>query len=92
MPNRPINQPAETNGCQAPAHTFCLSQQSVDRRSLLFLKISIPSIPLTIDRYGRTIALINLHGITLNEKPILEGYARVYKKYSKKPRQVFHSI
>jgi endonuclease YncB( thermonuclease family) len=39
--------------------------------------------PQTVDRYGRTVALVYVDGQSLNELLIQNGYAWVYRKYCK---------
>ena len=39
--------------------------------------------PVTVDRYGRTVALVYVDGQSLNELLIQNGYAWVYQKYCK---------
>ena len=40
--------------------------------------------PITKDRYGRTVAMVHIHGTNLNQALIQAGYAWVYRKYCKK--------
>jgi len=40
--------------------------------------------PISIDRYGRIVAMVHVHGKSLNRLLIRSGYAWVYRKYCKK--------
>lgn len=40
--------------------------------------------PVTQDRYGRTVALVQVSGKNVNEEIVRAGYAWVYQKYCKK--------
>ncbi len=40
-------------------------------------------VPETIDRYGRTVALVLINGENLNEEIVAHGHGWVYKKYCK---------
>ena len=44
---------------------------------------TIEVMPQTVDRYGRTVALVYVDGQSLNELLIRNGYAWVYQKYCK---------
>jgi len=44
-------------------------------------KKSVQIDPITRDRYGRTVALVSVNGVSLNEALIRAGYAWVYRKY-----------
>jgi len=41
--------------------------------------------PVTIDRYGRTVAFVRVENITVNEELIKEGLGWVYVRYCKLP-------
>ena len=40
--------------------------------------------PVDTDRYGRTVALVNVYGKSLNKELVRNGYAWVYRQYCKK--------
>ena len=44
---------------------------------------TIEVMPQTVDRYGRTVALVYVDGQSLNELLIQNGFAWVYQKYCK---------
>lgn len=39
--------------------------------------------PVTLDRYGRTVAFVTVNGTSLNQSLVQAGYAWVYRKYCK---------
>lgn len=40
--------------------------------------------PIDIDRYGRTVGLVRINGVSLNAELVRSGYAWVYDRYCKK--------
>jgi len=71
-----IDTPESTQWYGQNAKQFTSSQ-------VLGKKVSIE--PLAIDRYGRTVALVSVGNLVVNELLVQHGYAWVYGRYCKKP-------
>jgi len=71
-----IDTPESTQWYGQNAKQFTSSQ-------VLGKKVSIE--PLAIDRYGRTVALMSVGNVVINELLVEYGYAWVYGRYCKKP-------
>ena len=41
--------------------------------------------PVDLDRYGRTVGIVKIEGVILNEELVREGFASVYPQYCHRP-------
>jgi len=68
-------------GIDTPEKKQAFGNRAKKFTNALVRKKTVHIDPITRDRYGRTVALVSVHGVSLNEALIRAGYAWVYRKY-----------
>lgn len=68
-------------GIDCPENGQDFGQKAKKFVSELVFKKNARVIPTTIDKYGRTVGLVTVNGINVNEQIIKNGYGWVYLKY-----------
>ncbi len=71
-------------GIDTPEKKQAFGNRAKKFTNALVRKKTVRIDPITRDRYGRTVALVSVHGVSLNEALVQAGYAWVYPKYCKK--------
>lgn len=70
----------------APERRQAFGQRSKESLSDLCYQVRAEIRPISIDRYGRTIAQVTCNGVDANAEQIKRGMAWVYRAYSNNPQ------
>lgn len=68
-----------------PEKQQAFGQKAKDFTSSMVAGKQVTIEPDTIDKYGRTVAMIYVNGSNLNKEVVSNGYGWVYRKYCHKP-------
>ena len=68
-------------GIDTPEKRQAFGNRAKKYTNRMVRKKSVQIDPITMDRYGRTVAQVSVNGVSLNEALIRAGYAWVYRKY-----------